>query len=152
MRIRDDTAAAKALTLRWVVLGASYVAAARNAVVAYEKWYGTIVPETDDPCPYPIDETLATYFLVSATAEARSNHAARHQAALEKGGASPEWRAREVAAGAHAEAENVSASMRQEKLIAELVEIGAPGMRRALPKKTPSNKFSFFHSWHIHMT
>jgi hypothetical protein len=91
-RIRDDTAAAKALTMRWVVLGASYVAAARNAVVAYERWYKTIVPETDDPCPYPIDETLATYFLVSATAEARSNHEARHQAALEKGGVSPEWR------------------------------------------------------------
>ena len=49
MRIRDDTAAAKALTMRWVVLGASYVAAARNAVVAYEKWYETIVPETAAP-------------------------------------------------------------------------------------------------------
>ena len=92
MRIRDDAAAAKALTMRWVVLGSSYVAAARNAVVAYEKWYETIVPETADSCPYPIDETLATYFLVSATAAARSNHQARAQAALERGGASPEWR------------------------------------------------------------
>ena len=107
------------LIVRWVVLGAGYVAGARNAIVAYERWFQSVrdecVPAADggEAMPYPPDVGLVTYHLVSQTNEARSNHAKREAARAAKGGASRAWRA-------------TSAKMRRAGLRNAITAFGAP--------------------------